>query len=88
MVKELPFVDPHNIRVNFNRRQNLVRGFYGKGRDLHLGMRNDVLIRIPQVDRGLEDLNLLPRDLRPAQPANQFLALAAEHRAGYDFDPA
>jgi hypothetical protein len=30
----------------------------------------------------------LPRDLRTAQPPDQFLALAAEHAAGDDFDPA
>src|SRR5262245_15995519 len=51
-------------------------------------MRNDVLIRITQIDCGLEYLDLLPRDLRPAQTADQFLALAAEHRAGDDFYPA
>jgi hypothetical protein len=37
---------------------------------------------------GLEDLHLLPGDLRAPQPADQLLALAAEHAAGDDFDPA
>ena len=36
----------------------------------------------------LEDLDLLPGDLRAPQPADQLFALAAEHAAGDDFDPA
>src|SRR5262249_35469394 len=40
------------------------------------------------VDRGLEDLDLLPGDLRTPQPADELLALAAEHAARDHFDPA
>src|SRR5262249_40443966 len=40
------------------------------------------------VDERLEDLDLLARDLRAPQAANELLALAAEHRAGDDLDPA
>src|SRR5262245_34880298 len=87
LVEELSFINAHYISVNLDRRQNLVGRLDRLRGDPHFGMRNDVLIRITQIDRGLEYLDLLSRDLRPAQTANQFLALAAEHRAGDDFYP-
>ena len=50
-------------------------------------MRHDVVFAEAVVDERLEDLHFLPRDLGAAQPADQLLALAAEHAAGDDFDP-
>ena len=44
--------------------------------------------RKPIVEDRLENLHLLAGDLRAAQPADQLFALAAEHAAGDDFDPA
>src|SRR5262245_60905901 len=88
VVEELPFVNAHDVSVDLDRGQNLVGRFDRLRRDLHLRVRNDVLIRIAQIDRWLEYLNLLSRDLRPSETANQFLALAAEHRPGDDLDPA
>ena len=56
--------------------------------DPHLAVRHDVIVGVAGVDRRLEDLDLLAGDLRAAQPADQLLALAAEHAADDDFDPA
>ena len=47
-----------------------------------------VIVAEALVDGRLEDLHLLPRYLRTAQPPDQLLALAAEHAAGDDLDPA
>ena len=51
-------------------------------------MRHDVIGRVAGIDGGLEDLHALPRDLRAAQAADQLFALAAEHAADDDFNPA
>ena len=56
--------------------------------DPHVAVRDDVVLAEPVVDQRLEDLHLLAGDLGAAQPPNQLLALAAEHAAGDDFDPA
>jgi hypothetical protein len=58
------------------------------GRNAHLAVRHDVVVAVAPVELRLENLHLLPRDLRAAQAPNQLLALAAEHAAGDDFDPA
>ena len=52
-----------------------------------LRVRDDVIIRETRIDLRLEDLDLLTRDLRAAQAANQFFRLAGEHRPGNHFDP-
>jgi hypothetical protein len=41
---------------------------------------------IPVIDGGFENLDLLARDACPAQAANQFICLAAEHRAANDLN--
>src|SRR3954469_1210728 len=51
-------------------------------------MRDDVVFTEPIVDVRLEDLHFPPGDLCTAQPPNQLLALAAEHAAGDDLNPA
>src|SRR5207248_1986643 len=66
----------------------LVRAADDARGDPHVAVRHDVVVAIAIVDEWLEDLDLLPRDLRPAQAPNQLLALAAEHAAGDDLDPA
>ena len=58
------------------------------GLDAHVAVRHDVLLAVAPVDDRLEDLDPLARDLRAPQPADQLLALAAEHAAGDHFDPA
>ena len=56
-------------------------------RDAHLAVRGDVVVAVAVVDLRLEDLDLLPRNLRAAQPADELFALPAEHAAGDDFNP-
>src|SRR5262249_8190990 len=68
--------------------EELAGAVHALGLDAHRTMRGDVRIAIPVVDDRLEDLNLLTGDLRAAKAADQLLALAAEHAAGNDFDPA
>ena len=51
-------------------------------------MRNNFVGGVAFVDGRFEDLHALARNLRTAQSANQFLALAGKHRADDDFDPA
>jgi hypothetical protein len=47
-----------------------------------------VIGRVAGIDGGLEDLDALPRNLRPAQAPDQLFALAAEHAADDNFNPA
>jgi hypothetical protein len=87
-VEELPFVDAHDFRVLVHMLQQLVRMANVLRRDAHVAVRHDVVFAEAVVDERLEDLDLLLGDLRPTQPADQLLALAAEHAAGHDLDPA
>src|SRR5215207_8755529 len=47
-----------------------------------------MILRVAVIELGLEHLYPLPRDLGPAQAADQLLALPAEHAAGNHLDPA
>ena len=58
------------------------------GRNPQLAVRDDVVVGVAGVDGGLEDLDTLAGDLGAAQPADELFALAAEHAADDDFDPA
>ena len=58
------------------------------GRDAQLAVRDDVVVGVARVDRRLEDLHALAGDLRAAQAADELFALAAEHAADDDLDPA
>ena len=49
---------------------------------------DDVGRVVAVVDPRLEDDDALPRDLGAAEPADHLLALAAEHRAADDLEPA
>ena len=69
-------------------RKQLVRAAHGGRRDPHVAVRDDVIVAVAIVDERLEDLDVLAGDLRAAQPPDQLLALAAEHAAGDDLDPA
>src|SRR5439155_14661973 len=86
-IEELPFVDPHHFGVIVDELQQLLRTPDVARRDAHVAVRDDVGVAVAVVDERLEDLDLLPGDLRAPQPSNQLLALAAEHAAGDDFDP-
>ena len=88
-VEELPFVDADDLGVvvDHARPARPSSRTFCDG-DPHVAVRHDVVFAEAVVDERLEDLHLLPGDLRAAQPADQLLALAAEHAAGDDFDPA
>src|SRR5581483_10245546 len=58
------------------------------GTHLRAGVADDVADVVAVVDARLHDQRALPGDLGPAQPADQLLALAAEHRAADDPEPA
>src|SRR5438445_103755 len=51
-------------------------------------MRNDLGRRIPRVNRRLEDLHTLARNLGPPQAAFPLLAFPQKHRPDLNFDPA
>src|SRR5207245_10593516 len=70
---------PHDLLRTVHR-----LGFHGQavvGRDV-------VEAGVAGVEVGLGDLDLLAGDDRPADPPDPALALAGEHHAGYDLDPA
>jgi len=50
--------------------------------------RDDVVVAEPGVEARLENLDVLAGNLRPSQAPDELLALAAEHAADDDFDPA
>src|SRR5437763_6960549 len=87
-VEELPLVDSDDVGVVVDAAQQLVGVADVLRRDSHVAVRDDLIFAEAVVDERLEDLNLLAGDLRATQPADQLLALAAEHAAGDDFDPA
>ena len=86
-VEELPFVDADDFGVLGHLLHQLVRVAHVLRGDPHVAVRHDVILAEPVVDERLEDLDLLAGDLGPPQPADQLLALAAEHAAGDDFNP-
>ena len=95
-VHELHLVDPDHVRqVRAARRQQRalaaqVRAYLGRAAHRH---RADAAARVtghgglvvPVVQGGFEHLHVLPRDHRAGQAADQFLALATEHRSDDDF---
>src|SRR5262249_6091042 len=80
--------DAHDLGLVVDENEQLVRAPHVLRRDPHVAVRDDVIVAEPVVDDGLEDLDLLARDLGAAEAADELLALAAEHAAGHDLDPA
>ncbi len=50
-------------------------------------MRDDLADRVPGVECRFERLCRHPGQVIAGDPANEFLTLAGEHRAGNDLDP-
>src|SRR6185503_1647816 len=88
VVEELPFVDADDLGVRLDLVEQLTRRGDALRLDAHGAVRRDVVLAVAVVDPRLEDLHLALGNLRPAQPADQFLALAAEHAPGNDLDPS
>src|SRR5947207_815208 len=55
---------------------------------LRAGVADDVPDVVAVVDARLRDERALSRDLRAAEPPDELFALAAEHRAADDLEPA
>ena len=60
----------------------------GDGAHLRARVADDVADVVAVVDARLHDQRALAGDLGAAQPADELLALAAEHRAADDLEPA
>ena len=69
-------------------RRDLCDGGDGDGAHSRARVAYDVGGVVAVVDLWLEDDDPLPGDLRAAQTADHLLALAAEHRAADDLEPA
>ena len=84
--EELSLVDADHlcfVRVA----EHILRGRDGSRRDSQLAVGDDLIVGVSDVDRRLEDLDLLAGDERSAQAANQLFSLAAVHAPDDDFDP-
>ena len=84
-IQELRLVDGHHGGIVLQLRPDVGGLLDGDGVEFGSGMRHDLGLRIAVVDPGLEDLDLLLGDLGPPQAPDQLVGLAAEHRAGDDF---
>ena len=86
-LEELHLVDPHDLAAA--RACNELRTAVDRyGGHAHARVADDIGRVVAVVDPGLEQEHALPGDLRAAQPADHLLALAAEHRAAHDLEPA
>ena len=81
-VEELGFVDAHHIAVR-REQQDACRRVDGRRHDMLLVVTDNILLGIPHIDGGLEDLHLLTGELCPAKTADQLLGLAREHRTAH-----
>jgi hypothetical protein len=87
-VEELPFVNADDLRILMHALKDLARGVDDFGLQPPLAVGDDLILAVARIHARLEDLHLLPRDLRSTQAADQFFALAAEHPPADHFDPS
>ena len=87
-IEELSLVDADDFGVGIDPGQQLGRVFDVLRGDAHVAVRHDVIFAEAVVHQRLEGLHLLAGNLRAPQAADQLFALAAEHAAGDDFNPA
>src|SRR5277367_403307 len=85
--QELRFVNAHHFGARRDFCQNVRTVFHEFGIELQAGMRDDAVLGIALVNHGLEDLHALFGDFGAAQAADQFFALAGEHRPDHHLDP-
>src|SRR5207244_3634475 len=85
--KELRLVDADHLRVGLHARFDLARLVDHFGLDRLGAVAGHTRRVVPLVDARLENLHALAPQDGPAHPADEFLGLAAEHRAADDFDP-
>ena len=86
-VEELCLVDADHIDIR-GHQQDVLRRFDRRRADGVGVVRDDLLLRVADVDAGLEDLYPLVGELCAFEAADQLLGFAREHRAADHFDPA
>ena len=86
-VEELHLVDADRV-VAVGETGNVRGPRDGDGAHLRARVADDVADVVAVVDLRLHDQRALAGDLGAAQPADELLALAAEHRAADDLEPA
>ena len=87
-IEKLAFVDRDDLCFIFYVFQHLRRGHNGPRKMRQARMRSDLFLGITVVDSWFENLNLLPRDLRPAYAPDQLLGFSRKHRTDDDLYPA
>ncbi len=86
-LEELDLVDPDDVAAT--RPGDELRAAVDRyGRHAHARVADDVGCVVAVVDPRLEEEHALPGDLRAPESTDHLLALAAEHRAAHDLEPA
>src|SRR5581483_5394897 len=86
-VEELHLVDPDGV-VAVREADDLLRARDRDSAHLRARVADDVADVVAVVDARLRDERALAGDLRAAEPPDELVALAAEHRAADDLEPA
>src|SRR5256885_1201149 len=86
VVEELDLVDADDARLRSDRARDVGGGPHRKGDELIAVVRPDELHAKTVVDRRLEHLDAAAGDDRALHPADQLLALPAEHRSDDDLE--
>ncbi len=86
VIEELGFIDPYDGGFGFDVGEDIGGPLNGQGVELAAGMGGDFFYMITVINDGFENLDILPGDGSPAQPADQFIGFATKHRAGNDFN--
>ena len=86
--EELRFIDTDDIGIGSDLFEDFGGGLHRFREKFRLVVGDDILLRVPLVERVLEDLYFLPGDGRKSNAANQFLGFAREHASANDFNPS
>ena len=86
-VEELCLVDADHIDIR-GHQQDVLRRFDRRRTDGVGVVRDDLLLRVADVDAGLEDFYPLVGELCAFEAADQLFGFAREHRTADHFDPA
>jgi len=85
VAKKLDFIDSNYLSFGFQVNKKLLRVVDRQGFQSQAVVRADFHFLVTLVQSGFKNLNILPGDLRPFDPADQFLAFSAEHSSGNHF---
>ena len=75
-VKELSFIDPHDLGSRIELREHVIRPFDNLTGNPQLRVRNDIVIRVAVIELRLEDLDPLSSNRRTPEQSNQLFRLA------------